>query len=128
MTSIRFVFTKAIQFIACNATRRRGTILAPKGTSREVGALGPHQRLGETMAKTRFTPRTPYPSNNLPAVKNDDSTYITVDEAFAHLKNKVSRTSLYRAINSGQIPALRVGRRVLLRKETLDAIGSTTSK
>jgi excisionase family DNA binding protein len=46
--------------------------------------------------------------------QSTDSVTLTVDEAHALIGKKVSRGSFYAAVNRGEIPSIRLGRRILI--------------
>ncbi len=48
----------------------------------------------------------------------DGSAYVTVAEVARHLR--VSNMTVYRLINSGDLPALRIGKSYRLREEDVD--------
>jgi excisionase family DNA binding protein len=54
-------------------------------------------------------------------MKNQASPY-TVDEARAAIGDKVSRNGFYEAIARGEIPSVRVGRRILIPRAPFNAM------
>lgn len=52
--------------------------------------------------------------------------WITVKELVEVLKGKLGRNSIYQAIASGAIPHVRVGKRILLRRDCLNQIQSNS--
>ena len=64
--------------------------------------------------------------------ENTPSATITVDEAHRIIgKDKISRGALYGAVNRGQMPALRLGGRILIPRHAfmrwLDSAGTGTA-
>ena len=49
----------------------------------------------------------------------DQSEFITVAELIEQLSGKLSKNSIYDALNRGELPGLRVGRRWFVRRDVL---------
>ncbi|SQB33964.1 helix-turn-helix domain-containing protein [Clostridium cochlearium] len=47
-------------------------------------------------------------------------TVYTVDEVYEALEGRISKTSIYRAINSNKLKAVKVGKRYLINEEALN--------
>ena len=60
----------------------------------------------------------------MPTMQVEDVSFITPEEAASYLR--LDRTTVYRLIDSGEIPARRIGRQWRIPKAELDSMLETT--